>query len=91
MSDFLKPENCNKVKCKSCPFNYNEHSVKLSKERLEEIICYLTRFESSHICHTTNKTCYGGLELQANQLFKIGIIKKPDVETMLEAASKHLM
>lgn len=88
--DFLKRENCNKAKCKTCMFNYNEQSVKLSPERMQEIMNYLTTLQSSHVCHTTNKTCYGGLEVQAESMFRLGIIPEPKVDTMLTIAERLL-
>lgn len=90
MSNYLKPENFNKAKCKTCMFNYNEHSVRFGKERMEEIIGYLSKFESSHICHTTNKTCYGGLELQAKLMHQMGVIKEPSVNEMISEANRIL-
>ena len=88
--DYLKKENTNKQKCKSCMFNYNENSVELSVERMAEIVEYLITFKKSHICHTTNKTCYGGLELQASVMHVRGIIPEPTVESMLETAEKYI-
>lgn len=88
--DALKRENCNKAKCKSCMFNFNEHSVKLTPERMNEIMTYLTTLESSHICHTTNKTCYGGLEVQAKTMYTIGLIKENSVQAMLDEAERLL-
>lgn len=86
--DYMKKQNCNKAKCKSCIFGPNP--VELSVARQNEINSYLVNMESSHICHTTNKTCYGALELQARVLFVKGIIPAPTPEAMLETASKYL-
>ena len=84
----LKPENCNKVKCKSCIFGPNP--VHLSEERKREIINYLSKFESSHVCHVTDKTCYGALEFQARILFYKKIIPEPTVESLLKEAQKFI-
>ena len=71
-------------------FNYNEHSVQLTPERIKEIMHYLVTMKSSHICHTTNKTCYGGLEIQSKVLYKLGIIIDPTPECLLETAKKYI-
>lgn len=84
----LNPENCNKAKCKTCIFGPNP--IQLSPERMVEIHTYLSKFESSHICHTTNKTCYGGLELQAKILFYLGRIRENSVEALLIEAQKFI-
>lgn len=86
--NFLDPENCNKSKCKTCIFG--DTPVELTAERINEIHGYLVRLESSHVCHTTNKTCYGGLELQAKIMHAIGIIEQPTVELFLTTAKKYI-
>lgn len=88
MHERLDPENCNKSKCKTCIFG--ETPLRLSEQRMQEITSYLVNFEASHICHTTNRTCYGALELQARILFVKGHIDSPSVESMLEEASKYI-
>lgn len=86
--DYLKSENCNKVKCKTCIFRTDGNQVVLSPERKNEIENYLRTFKSSHICHTTDKTCYGALEVQTEMLYRLGIIKENKVKSMLlEAAT----
>lgn len=91
MSDRLKPENCNKSHCKTCIFHPNiEQRVHLSKERISQILTYLSRFESSHICHQTNLTCYGALEFQAKILFGLGFIKENSVDSLLESAKEYI-
>lgn len=91
MSQRLKPENCNKTHCKSCIFQPDvTKRIKLSRERVEEITGYLVKLESSHVCHVTNKTCYGGLEVQAKSAHALNIIPEPTVESFLETANKYL-
>lgn len=87
----LKPENCNKSHCKTCIFHpdYNKR-IKISQERINEITQYLTNFESSHICHQTNLTCYGSLEFQANILFHLKIIPENNVQSLLETAKNFI-
>lgn len=84
----LHPDNCNKAKCKTCIFGPTP--VELTPERKAEIIDYLITFKSSHICHTTEKTCYGALELQAKTMAAMHIISEPTVESMLTQANKYL-
>ena len=84
MKNQLNVENCNKSKCKSCLFGPTP--IQLTPERLEEIHGYLSRFESSYICHTTNKTCYGGMELQAKILYSLKLLPDPTVGAFLKAA-----
>ena len=79
MKDYLL--NINSKKCKSCMFG--ETPIHLSEKRLTEINGYLKDLSSSHICHTTNKTCRGGAEVQAQEMFDRGIIPEPTVETMV--------
>lgn len=87
----LKSENCNKSHCKSCIFHPNvEQRVKLSAEREQEIKTYLMAFQSSHVCHCTEKTCYGALELQAQTAHILKITPSPTVESFLETAKKYL-
>jgi hypothetical protein len=86
--DRLDPNNCNKAKCKSCMFG--DTPIKLSSDRMDEITAYLVKGESSHICHTTNKTCYGALELQAKVFFAHGLLKEPTVECLLATAAEVL-
>lgn len=62
----------------------------MTESRIVEIKTYLSTFKSSHICHNTNKTCYGGLEYQANILFEMKIIKENTVDCLLETAKKYL-
>lgn len=87
-TNFLAPENCNKAKCKTCMFGPTP--IQLSPERLQEIKNYLASGESSHVCHTTNKTCYGGLEFQARIFHSLTIIAEPTVDCLLETAAKFL-
>ena len=84
----LKPENCNKAKCKTCMFGPTP--IQISPARMTEIHNYISKFESSHICHTTDKTCYGALELQAKILFALGAIKENSIEAMLKEAQKFI-
>jgi hypothetical protein len=85
---FLEEGNCNKAMCKTCLFGNNP--IDLSPVRKQEIINYLLKFESSHICHTTNKTCYGAMGIQARFLFILGILPDDSVETFLKEAKKFL-
>lgn len=87
-TDFLSPENCNKAKCKTCIFG--DTPVKLSPEREAEIQLYLATGAASHVCHTTEKTCYGALEYQAKIFHGIGILKYPTVECLLQKAKEVL-
>jgi hypothetical protein len=64
--------------------------IQLSPERLNEIHRYLANFTSSHVCHTTNKTCYGGLELQAKIAHALKITEQPTVNCFLETAKEYL-
>lgn len=86
----LKPENCNTKKCKSCIFRTDGNEFRLSPGRMKEVRRYLTEFESSHVCHVTNKTCYGGLEVTAQAMFDKGIIPDNKVETMLAIAQMFI-
>lgn len=86
--EYLNPKNCNKAKCKTCVFGPTP--VQLSPERLNEIHTYLANFESSHICHTTNKTCYGGLELQAKIAHALKITEQPTVDSFLNTAKIYI-
>lgn len=87
-TNFLLPENCNKAKCKSCMFGPTP--INLSPERLKEIKDYLSSGTSSHICHTTNKTCRGGLEFTAKAFYDKGFIPEPTAESLLETANAFL-
>ena len=80
----LSPENCNKVMGKSCMFG--KTPSQLSEERLSEIKGYLERGESSHICHTTNKTCRGALQFQAEVFHGKGMIPEPTADSLLMMA-----
>lgn len=84
----LQPQNCNKAKCKTCIFGPTP--VHLSNERIAEIHAYLAAFKASHICHTTNLTCYGALEYQAKILHAIGVINNPTVDELLITAKQIL-
>ena len=84
----LKPENCNKAKCKTCIFGPTP--IKLTQGRINEIVSYLVKGESSHICHTTNLTCYGALELQAKTFYTFGLIPVPTVDSLLATAQAYL-
>ena len=84
----LQYENCNKAKCKSCIFGPTP--IELTQKRKNEIHGYLARFESSHICHTTNKTCYGALEYQAKIMYAMHMIEAPTAESLLLTANKYL-
>lgn len=64
--------------------------VQLSPGRLNEIHAYLAKFESSHICHTTNKTCYGGLEFQSKIAHALRIIEQPTVDCFLNTAKQYI-
>lgn len=89
--DFLKKKNCNKTHCKSCIFHPDSSKrIKLSTERINEINTYLTTFQSSHVCHVTELTCYGALEVQAKAVHALGIIDDPSVQTFLNEAIKQL-
>lgn len=46
--------------------------------------------ESSHICHTTDKTCYGALQFQATIFHRLTIIPEPTVKSLLETAQQFL-
>ena len=88
MENRLSPHNCNKAKCKTCIFGDNP--ILLSPERINEIHRYLASFKYSHICHTTNLTCYGAVEFQAKIMYAFGVIKSPTVDAFLLEASKYL-
>lgn len=88
---FLQKENCNKTHCKSCIFHPDfSKRIKLSEERISEIKMYLSKFESSHICHVTEKTCFGSLKFQSEILFFLGHINENSVESMLNEAEKFI-
>lgn len=88
--DFFKRENCNKAMCKTCVFQTNGEAINLSPERKNEIETYLRTFKSSHICHTTNKTCYGGLLIQAEMMYRLGVIAENSVDSALNKAEEVL-
>lgn len=84
----LLPENCNIRKCKSCMFGLTP--IRLAQERMNEITDYLATGSASHICHVTNKTCYGALEFQAKIFHFKGILTEPTVKCLLETAAVFL-
>lgn len=87
--DRLASKNCNKAMCKSCIFRTDGKAVQLAPGRMAEIQNYLIG-KSSHECHVTNKTCYGGLTFQATIFYQMGIIPEPTVNSFLETAAKVL-
>jgi len=88
--NFLARENCNTKKCKSCIFRTDGKQLILSPQRMAEIQAYLGTGQSSHICHNTEKTCYGALEYQATIFYRMGFIKEESVDSLLETAKRHL-
>lgn len=88
--NFLMRENCNKAKCGTCIFRTDGKQLKISEERMNEIRTYLGTGQSSHICHKTEKTCYGGLEYTAMIYNRMGLIPEPTVDSLLDTAAKHL-
>jgi hypothetical protein len=84
----LHPDNCNKAECKTCIFGRTP--LLLAPDRMAEIQRYLAVGEAAHICHTTNKTCYGSLEFQSQIFHRMGIIQEPTPESLLKEAGKHL-
>lgn len=89
MKNMLSPNNCNKTMCKSCIFRTDGNALELDAERMEEIKKYLLG-SSSHFCHVTNKTCYGGLTYQAIMFHRMGIIAQATVKCFLETAANYL-
>lgn len=87
--NLLDPKNCNKAKCKTCIFGPTP--LELSPGRMDEIRNYLITMRKSHICHTTDKTCYGALELQARTLYILELIPENSVDSMLIQAQKVLL
>lgn len=88
--NFLK-DNCNKTHCKSCIFHPDvSKRTRLSENRIKEINDYLNSLKSSHICHQTEKTCYGGLEVQAKSMFEKNLIPEPTVKSLLDTAKLFL-
>jgi hypothetical protein len=85
----LDQKNCNKAKCKTCIFHTNGKALPLQPGRLEEIKRYLIG-QYSHLCHTTDKTCYGALEYQAEMFHRLGVISDPTVECLLNTAKQIL-
>lgn len=88
--NYLDAKNCNKTKCKTCIFREDGSGVKLSPKRVAEIHQYLIECTATHICHTTNKSCYGGLELQARAMYARGLTPEPTVESLLSTAKQIL-
>jgi len=88
--NFLARENCNTKKCKSCIFRTDGKQLILSPGRMSEIQAYLGTGQSSHICHNTERTCYGALEYQAMIFYRIGLIKEESVDCLLDTAKKYL-
>ena len=88
--NFLAKENCNTKKCKSCIFRTDCKQLPISPQRMAEIQTYLGTGQSSHICHNTEKTCYGALEYQATIFYRLGLIKEESVDCLLETAKTHL-
>lgn len=86
----LDRRNCNKEKCKSCIFRTDGKAIQLSPQRKEEILSYIAKGESSHICHTTNKTGYGALEYQAEIFSRVGLIPENSVDSLLDTAKELL-
>lgn len=87
--DMLSPQNCNKAMCNSCIFRTDGKAVQLAPGRMEEIKKYLIG-SSSHVCHVTNKTCYGGLSYQAMIFHRMGLIAEATVKCFLTTAAKYL-
>lgn len=88
--NMLAVGHCNKAMCKSCIFRTDGNQVTLSNARMKEINKYLTDFSSSHECHVTKLTCYGGLVVTAQAMFEQGIIPDNKVDTMLMIARAFL-
>ena len=86
----MNRENCNKAQCKSCIFRTDGDNAKIGEKRMDEIRNYLATGKSSHICHVTEKTCYGALEYQADMFNRIGIIPENSVKSLLDTAAKVL-
>lgn len=87
--DRLSPKNCNKAMCKSCIFRTDGAALELAHGRMAEIQNYLIG-QSSHECHVTNKTCFGGLTFQATIFYRLGVIPEPTVKSFLETAAMVL-
>lgn len=87
--NMLSPENCNKAMCRSCIFRMDGKAVQLAPGRKDEIKNYLIG-QSSHVCHVTNKTCYGGLSFQAMIFYRMGVIPEDSVKCFLKTASNVL-
>lgn len=85
----LDPANCNKAMCKSCIFREDGKQVQLAPGRLDEIKAYLIA-SSSHECHVTNKTCFGGLTFQATIFYRMGWIPEESVESFLLTAKQTI-
>lgn len=87
--DMLSPQNCNMAMCKSCIFRTDGKAVQLAPRRMEEIKKYLIG-SSSHVCHVTNKTCYGGLSFQAMIFYRMGLIEEETVGCFLRTVAMVL-
>lgn len=85
----LSEENCNKTMCKTCIFRTDGNQLELAPGRMDQIKQYLLG-ESSHICHTTNLTCYGALTWQAEMYHRLGFIDEPTVDCFLKKAKQLL-
>ena len=88
--NFIARENCNTKKCKSCIFRTDGKQLVLAPQRMSEIQAYLGTGQSSHICHNTERTCYGALEYQAMIFYRMGIIKEESVDCLLDTAKTYL-
>lgn len=71
-------------------FRPDGKGIELTEARIVEIKNYLTGLQCSHLCHVTNKTCYGGLVIQAEMLHRLGIIENNTVESFLNKAQEVL-
>jgi hypothetical protein len=75
--------------CKTCIFREDGNQLELEPGRLDQIKAYLIG-SSSHVCHTTEKTCYGALTFQAQIFHRMGWIKENSVQCFLETAKAIL-
>lgn len=78
-------EGNNTAQCKTCIFG--PKPLELGETRMLEIITYLAN-GTRHICHTTNKTCFGALEFQSKVFFEMKIIQEPTVECLIKTAAQ---
>lgn len=76
---------CNKAMCETCIFRDNQKVI--TNGRLTEIKTYLIR-GTPHVCHKTNKHCYGGRDFQAKIFHSMGIISEPTAECLNKSISK---